>query len=75
MQVEDFAPDLKLPRRINRPGGVAVGPDSCCLGGDVDAYRAPGDAPSATHTAGGAELIYPAGQFMGHPLAITRFHR
>src|SRR5215472_2283734 len=39
--------------------------------GDVDAHRAPGDAPAAANAARSAELIVPGAQLVGDPLAIA----
>src|SRR3569833_932070 len=52
--------------------GAGRGADCRHLFGDVDTDRAPGDAAPAAVAAGGAELIDPARELVGHPLAITR---
>src|SRR5262245_53705986 len=41
------------------------------LGGDVDADRAPDDAPATADAAGGSELVVPGTEFVGHPLAVS----
>ncbi len=39
--------------------------------GDVDADRAPHDAPAAADAAGAAELVVPGAEFVGGPLAVA----
>src|SRR3989440_12003093 len=38
--------------------------------GDVDADRAPGDAPAAAHAARLAELVVPGAELVGQPLPV-----
>src|ERR1035438_937522 len=45
------------------------------LFGDVDSYGAPDDAPAATDTTGGIELIPPRREFVRYPLPIPRGRR
>src|SRR5512144_362650 len=65
-------------RILSRPSTSAislppvVGTDRCRFFGDVDADRAPRDAPPTADTAGDPELIDPVRELVGHPLAITR---
>src|SRR5579864_5486395 len=40
--------------------------------GDVDADRAPRDAPSAADAAGRSELVVPRRELVGHPLPVAR---
>src|SRR4051794_27486107 len=40
--------------------------------GDVDGDGAPGDAAAAADAAGGAELVDPGRQLVGHPLPVAR---
>src|SRR5713101_6217292 len=51
--------------------GVIAFSNSTDFFGNVNANRAPGDAPAASHASRGAKLVNPGAQFMGHPLAIA----
>ena len=62
-----------IHRRLARS---AVGrPDRRGLLGDVDTYRAPGDASAAADAAGRVELFPPRPELVGHPLAVPAAHR
>src|SRR3954466_14639723 len=51
---------------------VSVCTDRRRLLGDVDRYRAPGDAAPATDAPGRAELVDPGRELVRHPLAVAR---
>src|SRR6478752_8499229 len=49
-----------------------AGADRCRFLCDVDGDRAPSDAPSAADATGGAELVDPGRELVGHPLPVAR---
>src|SRR5215469_14878469 len=55
-----------------RSSGSRVCGNGGDLLGDVDADRAPRDAPAAAHAAGRAELVEPGGELVRHPLPVAR---
>jgi hypothetical protein len=59
------SPTPKTYNILNCPGANFLG--------DINCYRAPGDAAATPDATGGAKLVDPGRQFVCHPLMIARF--